>query len=61
MPNLTEKKKADRIKMAELVRALAVEMGLTAEVVDKPFGNPLIQTRHGIGYRIAAPDSAASA
>ena len=39
MPNLTEKKKADRIKMAELVRALAVEMGLTAEVVDKPFGD----------------------
>ena len=28
--------------------------GLRA-VVDKPFGVPLIQTRHGIGYRIAAP------
>ena len=33
--------------------------GLRA-VVDKPFGNPLIQTRHGIGYRIAAPEHAAS-
>ena len=25
-------------------------------VIDKPFGTPMIQTRHGIGYRIAAPD-----
>ena len=25
----------------------------------KPFDVPLIQTRHGIGYRIAAPDGAA--
>jgi len=25
--------------------------------VDKPFGKPMIQTRHGIGYRIAAPDA----
>ena len=30
--------------------------GLRA-VVDKPFDVPLIQTRHGIGYRIAAPDN----
>ena len=30
--------------------------GLRA-VVDKPFETPLIQTRHGIGYRIAAPDA----
>jgi DNA-binding response OmpR family regulator len=29
-----------------------------APVVDKPFDTPLIQTRHGIGYRIAAPDAA---
>ena len=29
--------------------------GLRA-VVDKPFPTPFIQTRHGIGYRIAAPD-----
>jgi hypothetical protein len=27
-------------------------------VVDKPFPTPLIQTRHGIGYRIAAPEPA---
>jgi hypothetical protein len=26
-------------------------------VVDKPFPTPMIQTRHGIGYRIAAPDA----
>jgi DNA-binding response OmpR family regulator len=31
--------------------------GLRA-VIDKPFEVPLIQTRHGIGYRIAAPDGA---
>ena len=30
--------------------------GLRA-VVDKPFEVPLIQTRHGIGYRIAAPEA----
>jgi DNA-binding response OmpR family regulator len=30
--------------------------GLRA-AVDKPFGKPMIQTRHGIGYRIVAPDS----
>jgi DNA-binding response OmpR family regulator len=30
--------------------------GLRA-VVDKPFETPLIQTRHGIGYRIAAPEN----
>src|SRR5690606_8509606 len=29
--------------------------GLRA-VVDKPFATPYIQTRHGIGYRIAAPE-----
>ena len=29
--------------------------GLRA-VIDKPFPVPYIQTRHGIGYRIAAPD-----
>ena len=29
--------------------------GLRA-VIDKPFGTPMIQTRHGIGYRIAAPE-----
>jgi hypothetical protein len=26
--------------------------------VDKPFPTQLIQTRHGIGYRIAAPEGA---
>lgn len=30
--------------------------GLRA-VIDKPFPAPLIQTRHGIGYRIAPPDA----
>lgn len=30
--------------------------GLRA-AVDKPFGKPLIHTRHGIGYRIADPDA----
>jgi hypothetical protein len=25
-------------------------------MVDKPFPTQLIQTRHGIGYRIAAPE-----
>ena len=30
--------------------------GLRA-AVDKPFAKALIQTRHGIGYRIAEPDA----
>jgi DNA-binding response OmpR family regulator len=34
--------------------------GLRA-VIDKPFGVPMIQTRHGIGYRIAAPEPDADA
>jgi hypothetical protein len=25
-------------------------------MIDKPFGVPLIQTRHGIGYCLVAPD-----
>lgn len=33
--------------------------GLRA-ALDKPFDKPLIQTRHGIGYRMADPDAAAS-
>jgi len=32
--------------------------GLRA-ALDKPFDKPLIQTRHGIGYRIAVPDAGA--
>ena len=32
--------------------------GLRA-MVDKPFDVPMIQTRHGIGYRIAVPDAGA--
>ncbi|HOV57351.1 MAG TPA: response regulator transcription factor [Rhodanobacteraceae bacterium] len=31
--------------------------GLRA-AIDKPFGKPLIQTRHGIGYRMVDPDAA---
>ena len=31
--------------------------GLRA-AIDKPFGSPLIQTRHGIGYRLAAGETA---
>jgi DNA-binding response OmpR family regulator len=33
--------------------------GLRA-ALDKPFDKPLIQTRHGIGYRMADPDAAVS-
>ena len=33
--------------------------GLRA-ALDKPFDKPLIQTRHGIGYRMADPDAAGS-
>ena len=30
--------------------------GLRA-AIDKPFAKPLIQTRHGIGYRMVDPDA----
>ncbi len=33
--------------------------GLRA-AIDKPFDKPLIQTRHGIGYRMVDPDAAAN-
>ena len=36
--------------------SLRVHIHGLRSVVDKPFGVPLIQTRHGIGYRIAVPD-----
>lgn len=39
MAALTERRKADRAKMAEAVRALAVEMGCAATVVDRPYGD----------------------
>ena len=37
--------------------SLRVHIHGLRSVVDKPFEVPLIQTRHGIGYRIAAPDN----
>ena len=36
--------------------SLRVHIHGLRSVVDKPFEIPLIQTRHGIGYRIAPPD-----
>lgn len=36
--------------------SLRVHIHGLRSVIDKPFGVPLIQTRHGIGYRIAVPD-----
>ena len=36
--------------------SLRVHIHGLRSVVDKPFGTQLIQTRHGIGYRIAPPD-----
>ena len=37
--------------------SLRVHIHGLRSVVDKPFANPMIQTRHGIGYRIAPPDT----
>ncbi|PJK09373.1 DNA-binding response regulator [Lysobacteraceae bacterium NML120232] len=36
--------------------SLRVHIHGLRSAIDKPFGSALIQTRHGIGYRIAAPD-----
>lgn len=38
MDHLTERRKTDRAKIAEAVRALAVELGCTAEIDAAPFG-----------------------
>lgn len=37
--------------------SLRVHIHGLRQVVDKPFAVPMIQTRHGIGYRIAPPDN----
>lgn len=37
--------------------SLRVHIHGLRQVVDKPFDVPMIQTRHGIGYRIAPPDN----
>ena len=37
--------------------SLRVHIHGLRSVVDKPFAAPMIQTRHGIGYRIAPPDA----
>ena len=39
MAELTERRKADRAKMAAAVQALAVEMGAAAEIVVRPYGD----------------------
>jgi DNA-binding response OmpR family regulator len=37
--------------------SLRVHIHSLRAAVDKPFSQPMIQTRHGIGYRIVAPDA----
>ena len=36
--------------------SLRVHIHTLRSAIDKPFGEPLIQTRHGIGYCLVAPD-----
>lgn len=42
---LTERRKADRLKMVEGVRALAQRYGLEARVIDKPYGDAMYPQR----------------
>jgi DNA-binding response OmpR family regulator len=37
--------------------ALKAHMHLLRGAIDKPFGRPLLQTVHGVGYRLASPDA----
>ncbi len=41
--------------------SLRVHIHSLRSVIDKPFGQPMIQTRHGIGYRLVVPDALSSA
>ena len=39
--------------------SLRVHIHSLRNAIDKPFGAPMIQTRHGIGYRIVPPPATA--
>ncbi|AKS43067.1 response regulator transcription factor [Wenzhouxiangella marina] len=41
--------------------SLRVHIHSLRAAIDKPFGSPLIHTRHGIGYCLAGPDEVSSA
>lgn len=40
--------------------SLRVHIHSLRSVIDKPFGSNMIQTRHGIGYRLVKPDAVSS-
>jgi DNA-binding response OmpR family regulator len=40
--------------------SLRVHIHSLRSAIDKPFGSNLIQTRHGIGYRLVEPDAVSS-
>ena len=40
--------------------SLRVHIHSLRNAIDKPFDVPLIQTRHGIGYRLVEPDAVSS-
>jgi len=40
--------------------SLRVDIHSLRSAIDKPFGSNLIQTRHGIGYRLVEPDAVSS-
>ena len=40
--------------------SLRVHIHSLRSVIDKPFGSNMIQTRHGIGYRLVEPDAVSS-
>jgi DNA-binding response OmpR family regulator len=37
--------------------SLRVHIHSLRSIIDKPFAQPMIQTRHGIGYRLINPDN----
>jgi DNA-binding response OmpR family regulator len=40
--------------------SLRVHIHSLRSAIDKPFGSNMIQTRHGIGYRLVEPDAVSS-
>ena len=57
-PPLTEEDHAElRARYPEHREWQRSSYAATSMNIDTPFGAPYIQTRHGIGYRIAVPDA----
>ena len=59
-PNVVSRKELETSVWGEEMPdsdSLRVHIHSLRSIIDKPFGQPMIQTRHGIGYRLISPES----